>query len=139
MSELRKNITYFGAPRLLVCDGRCDKAWGINNRPQLYFQESLLVPRALEPGEEPRDPDDYVFVGDEALSIAPGDPGTYEGGEGKPSATPLDDSSRMNRWCVRECERSRKLKPGELVTLRDLVRPRPNRSDRPIPMEPAQR
>lgn len=33
---------------------------------------------------------------------APADPGTYEGPDGKPQA----EGDRLNRWCVRECERS---------------------------------
>ena len=35
---------------------------------------------------------------------APIDPGTYEGGEGKPQ--PPYPPAKHNKWCVRECERS---------------------------------
>ena len=39
---------------------------------------------------------------DEELGIAPEDPRTYEGGFAKPK-----EGEEMNKWCVRECERSR--------------------------------
>jgi hypothetical protein len=34
---------------------------------------------------------------------APEDPGTYEGGDGKPK--PPYPPAHHNKWCVRECER----------------------------------
>ena len=122
----RKVILFGGRSAVLVCDGRCDKAWGINNRPQLYFQESLAIPRALAPGEQPRDPNDTVYLGDAELGTAPEDPGTYEGGDGKPSAMPLTDPSHMNRWCARECERAAVLEPGEDLVAPNLAQPKPN-------------
>lgn len=48
------------------------------------------------------DPDDYAYLADDEVGTAPIDPGTYEGGHAKP----LPDSEKMNKWCVRECERS---------------------------------
>lgn len=123
---ISKTILFFGKSKALVCDGRCDKAWGINNRPRLYFQESLIVARALAPEELPRDPDDIVYLSDAALGAAPEDPGTYEGDDGKPSAVPLTDPSRMNKWCARECERSALLEPGEALVSPDLAHPKPN-------------
>jgi hypothetical protein len=132
---MTKTVLFCGRSAVLACDGRCDKAWGINKRPQLYFQESLLVPRALAPGERPRDPDDTVYLGDAELGTAPEDPGTYEGGHGKPSAVPLTDPSRMNKWCARECERSAILEPGEALVSPNLARPRPNIPGRPYPTE----
>ena len=66
------------------CDSKCEKAWGRNSRPTL----------GLNP-----ESDDYLP--DDQLGIAPADPGTYEGGVGKPS----DPSQFPNKWCVRECER----------------------------------
>lgn len=131
--NLSKTILFGGRSAVLVCDGRCDKAWGINNRPSLYFQESLTVPRALNAGERPRDHDDMVHIGDDALGTAPANPGTYEGGHGKPSALPLTDPSRMNKWCARECERSAILEPGEEVTVPNMNRPKPNIPGRPRP------
>ncbi len=124
--SLQKKILYHGLPSILACDGRCDKAWGINNRPRLYFQESLTEPRALAKGEEPRHDDDYVYIGDGELGIAPADPGTYECDDGKPSATPLIGPSHMNKWCARECERSDIVEEGEIIRLPNLELPRPN-------------
>ena len=128
MIILQKNIRYFGVQSVLACDGRCDKAWGINRRPRLYFQESLVEPRALTKDEEPRNDDDYVYVGDNELPTAPADPGTYEADEAKPSAVPLIDPSRMNKWCARECERSKIVPAGESISiaLPNLETPRPN-------------
>lgn len=85
-----KSIVYFGQPATHACDGKCGKAWGINNRP------SVLVGK-------PDDVDDYAFLADGELGDAPADPGTYEGGHAKPlNAT---GPEHINKWCVRECER----------------------------------
>lgn len=86
MSGYVKLITWFGQPAAVACDGRCDKAWGINNRPK----ESLST-----------DEDDYAYLADGELGEAPADPGTYEGDKAKP----LPDEPKLNKWCVRECER----------------------------------
>ena len=95
---MKKSILWFDERMEVVCDGRCDKAWGINNRPRVSFDVN--------------EPDDYVFLADGEAGIAPADPGTYEGSHGKPSAVPLTDSERMNKWCSRECERSIVRQPG---------------------------
>ena len=58
---LYKKIIYFGASRLLSCDGNCTKAWGINNRPR----------EQLDPDNE----DDYAWLTDGELDEAPDDPG----------------------------------------------------------------
>lgn len=115
---------------VLECDGRCDKAWGINGRPKLFYGEEEEKkgdekPRPLKKGEEPRDVDDYVYVRDSELGLAPGPGetvGLSEGTHMKPSGTPLGegDGERMNKWCARECERSGW---GETP---DLERPQPN-------------
>lgn len=99
---LKKRIIYFGQPALISCDGRCDKAWGRNSRP-------WRDPEAEEPD----------YLGDDELGTAPENPGTFEGGESKPSGVPLTDANRMNRWCARECERCKLSRPGE-----ELERPR---------------
>lgn len=106
-----KSIIFYGRPSILACDGLCNKAWGINSRPKHMLSSNE---------------DDYVWIGDDALGEAPADPGIYEGGHGKPSATPLDDPNAMNKWCTRECERSRIVPAGQLVVLRDLKNPTPN-------------
>jgi hypothetical protein len=76
-------IRMFGNPIIILCDGKCNKAWGINSRPRKENDE---------------------FESDEALAWAPADPGTYEGGDGKPTAKLT--KFKHNKWCARECERS---------------------------------
>lgn len=85
-----KQVVYFGTPIVMFCDGQCQKAWGINGRPK----------RQLSANE-----DDYEFLADGELGNAPLDTGSWEGGDGKPSEFPLEDANRMNKWCLRECER----------------------------------
>lgn len=89
LTLLVKPITFFDEKLVLACDGRCDKAWGINTRPRHQLSD---------------DPDDYEFLADGELGEAPADPGTYEGNHAKPA--PSDGPYRQNKWCARECERS---------------------------------
>ncbi|MDP3909794.1 MAG: hypothetical protein Q8Q14_05340, partial [Gemmatimonadales bacterium] len=86
---LRKSIYHFGRPATMACDGNCRKAWGVSKRPS-------------HPLPDARDEDDDEFLADGELPDAPEDPGTYEGDHAKP--TRLDQ--RLNKWCLRECERS---------------------------------
>ena len=80
----QKPIVYLGKACTIMCDGKCDKAWGVHSRPWGDFEKTVVIP-------------------DNELGIAPEDPGTYEGSDGKPvNASSSDD---MNRWCARECER----------------------------------
>lgn len=88
-----KLIRYFGQPVLAACDANCRKAWGINSRPTVHLS-----------GNE----DNFEWLADGELGDAPADPGTYEGDAAKPIR--LDD--RLNRWCVRECERCQKVDAG---------------------------
>lgn len=93
----------------VACDGRCDKAWGINGRPRVQLS--------------PTDEDDYAWLADSELGAALADPGTYEGGHAKPSG--VVGSEGMNKWCVRECERCVTSAPGESdrpLALRDFTR-----------------
>lgn len=92
---IHKELSYAPQPVVILCDGKCEKAWGINNRPKVVITEG--------------DVDDYYYVPDGELGIAPEDPGTYEGGHGKPD--PREGPDRMNKWCARECERSMFLDP----------------------------
>lgn len=85
-----KEIPLSGRSELLLCDGNCNKAWGINHRPSVRFSEA--------------DYDDYAFLSDSEVGSAPADPGTYEGGHAKPSESM--GATRQNKWCFRECERS---------------------------------
>ena len=87
-------ITYFGQPARVNCDRLCSKAWGISGRPVVYLSENE---------------DDYAFLADGELTDAPADPGTYEGGQGKPSSPDYFPT----KWCVRECERCNMSAPGE--------------------------
>jgi hypothetical protein len=111
---LVKTISWFGRDVSLACDGRCDKAFGINGRPKTYLGD---------------DPDDYVYLGDDAIGMAPGPGETVimtEGSSLKPSAGPLTDATKMNKWCARECERSTMAEEGEAIRLPDLQNPTPN-------------
>lgn len=83
---MRTRIKYFGQPADVDCDQKCNKAWGINNRPRVQLGQ---------------DEDDYEWLSDGELGQAPIDPGTYEGSDAKP----LFPDEFPNRWCVRECER----------------------------------
>ena len=87
-------IVYFGHPAKVCCDGKCEKAWGLSNRPVLQLTD---------------DEDDHAWLSDSEVGIAPIDPGTYEGGDAKP----LSVMEFPNKWCVRECERCTMSKPGE--------------------------
>lgn len=98
---IAKFIIYFDQPRILACDGKCTKAWGIGNRPEVQLSE---------------DPEDTEYLSDGELGIAPDDPSTYEGGHAKPQN--LD--GRLNKWCCRECERSVMVRPGRDFVLPDF-------------------
>ncbi len=95
-------ITYFGQTAKVGCDGKCGKAWGSNSRPKVFLTN--------DPEENP---DNFYWLSDAELEIAPKDPGTYEGGEGKPS----HPGAFPNKWCVRECERC------EISNLRESHKP----------------
>ena len=93
--------TYFGFPVTLACDGQCEKAWGINNRPEVQLS---------------KDEDDHAYLSDDELGNAPVDPGVYEGGHAKPRRPVMTH----NKWCARECERCRMVDRGEPIELRDF-------------------
>lgn len=103
---IAKGITFFGNPCVLICDAKCHKAWGINNRPRVYLEDPELRvypnEEAHYPDEDTIDLDNYAHLADGELGDAPIDPGIYEGGHAKPK-TPEE---RLNKWCARECERS---------------------------------
>lgn len=107
-----KAILFFGEPAAIACDEKCNKAWGISSREKNYLSVG--------------DPDDYEFLADHELLIAPEDPGTYEGGHAKPT-TP---ESRLNKWCCRECERCAFVKNKTTdFKLPDYSTRRPNKTD----------
>lgn len=100
---LRRDIVFFGQPSVLACDGGCDKAWGINGkRPRVNF--------------DPNNVDDFAYLPDGEVGAAPKDPGTLEGGCGKPRS----EGERLNKWCARECERSVLVRSGEAINLPDF-------------------
>lgn len=113
-------IVDFHGPCALVCDGRCDKAWGINGRPR---------------EQHSADPDDYTYLSDSVLQTAP-PPGQTrtiaEGRDVKPSAEALTGTTGHvmgNRWCARECERCGVLRASHGAVLAmppDLEYPTPN-------------
>lgn len=63
----------------------------------------------------PHEDDDYAFLADAELGTAPKDPGTYECGCAKP-----DSPDNMNKWCARECERSKIVEEGNSIDLPDF-------------------
>lgn len=98
---LISDIVYFGKACFVACDRKCEKAWGIQCRPRVEF--------------DPDDADDMAYLADDECGIAPADPQTYEGGQGKPMYP-----TRHNKWCMRECERSSVQDHGEMLELEDL-------------------
>lgn len=68
---MEKLITYCGQPAKVGCDEKCHKAWGSNSRPKVRLSKD--------------DYDDYYYLSDDELGVAPIDPGTYEGGCAKPT------------------------------------------------------
>jgi hypothetical protein len=94
------NITSNKQPTLLVCDGKCDKAFGICERPSIKFDEN--------------DADDYAFLADGEVDIAPECNGCFEGGHGKPK------TKKHNKWCARQCERSAIIELDKPIVLPDF-------------------
>jgi hypothetical protein len=71
---LTASILYSGKRCLAVCDRKFNKGWGFNaDRPQW---------------RDPPEPDDVIWFADGEAGIAPANPGSYEGGQGKPSTPP---------------------------------------------------
>ena len=111
MPEIKhtKEILYCGRKQITGCDGKCQKAWGMNSRPTRELSTT--------------DINDYIFEKDSVLERAPNDPGTSEGDHGKPWG---DQHIKLNKWCVRECERSATVPVGEDLIIPDLENPEPN-------------
>lgn len=97
---MQKEILYCGCRTIIACDEKCNKAWGVNNRPRINLSE---------------DDDDICYLADDELGEAPADPGTYEGGHSKPPC-----AEYMNKWCARECERSHLFNIGKEIRLADF-------------------
>jgi hypothetical protein len=101
---LTKKIVYFGKTVVLVCDGKCEKAFGGSVRPKGY-------------PDDKRDEDDWYWVADDEVGEAPKHPGTIEGTHIKPQHP--DD--RLNKWCARECERSQMCDLGTQLKVRTFT------------------
>ena len=128
-SLLAKRIVFFGKPATVGCDAQCNKAWGREDRPKRYLGGDPEAP-GLSEVERGRRFDDYEFLADKELPEAPVASSTMEGDIAKPR-TPED---RLNRWCVRSCERCQITLPGEqdgLLELPTFDAPRPNRRRKP--------
>jgi hypothetical protein len=110
---IAKSIKYFGHELILICDGKCSKAFGFNGRPKNQLS---------------KDEDDYEYLSDDELPTAPQDPGTYEGRDAKPTSP----QSRLNKWCARECERAIKMESNKWFILPDFSKRKPNYSKRQI-------
>lgn len=142
---LVKEIVYFGQKRIMACDGNCKKAWGINNRQAVFFDENgaIVAEQRYEMREPDRktyvsegrlvttgdpdqhDYDDHAYYADHELATAPEEPGTWEGGDGKPDPTD-QNPEKMNKWCARECERSDMYEIGEPIELKSFDKRRFN-------------
>ena len=72
-------ILFFGQKARVGCDRKCIRAWGRN------------------------------YQGQRLKGNAPENPGTYEGGIGKPASP----NEFPQKWCIRECERCVMSSPGE--------------------------
>ena len=121
---IQKQITYCGQPATIACDERCDKAWGVNVRPKRHLRGDPQE-QGISSEEQMLRDDDYEFLSDDELGEAPAHPGTAEGMDIKPQKT----RERMNKWCVRECERCYISHPGrwaDAPVLPDYSKPLPN-------------
>lgn len=110
-------IRYFGAVATVMCDGKCNKAWGVHSRPFVCFgiNGETILTRTYDPVSKttqingdmigtPIETGDFALLADAELGEAPADPGTYECDQAKPKN--VESAKDMNRWCYRECERS---------------------------------
>lgn len=118
MSVLITRGLYFGGDMIMVCDRQCDKAWG-EIRPRVYVQDPEQKVYGYDennedwemyPDNEVLDIDNWAYLADSELGIAPDSNGVWEGGDGKPEA-PV---TKHNKWCARNCERC------EMIFLKDL-------------------
>lgn len=93
-----------GSGPISHCDGRCDKAWGISERPKVHL--------------DPVEYDDYAFLADGELGTAPAS-SWWEGGQGKPIDDVDPHLNWLNKWCIRQCERYDETARGQPVVITD--------------------
>jgi hypothetical protein len=89
-------VTYGEEKFVVICDGKCEKAWGKDLRPT--EQNDLH-------------PDKQYWLNDNELKTAPSFTSSSEGYYNKPIALP----ETHNGWCANECERSKTLRIEELL------------------------
>jgi len=125
----KKEILYCGSQVVAACDGKCDKAWGAV-RPVVYMYKN---PDTLDGTESDaiwqRAHDDWRSIPDSELVEAPACNGTAEGPDTKPDMsldylqTARGGPGKLNRWCVRQCERCVTVGRGEPIELPDMDKP----------------
>ncbi len=124
---MEKKIIFCGQPAKVKCDEKCNKAWGMNNRPRVYLDiHDELIFGLMSNGEsvEPSeftlnriDVDNYAYCSDDELGDAPIDPKTYEDDQAKPT----NKSEIGNAWCIRECERCEMSMPNRSEEPLELI------------------
>ncbi|PLS18900.1 hypothetical protein CVD28_00425 [Bacillus sp. M6-12] len=103
---LTKEIRAFGRALTIGCDGKCEKAFGLNGRPSVQLSD---------------DEDDICWLADDEVGIAPTTGKTVitsEGGDMKPH--PAFSGDKLNKWCYRECERCASAEIGEELKVKDF-------------------
>lgn len=101
-----KEITAFGRKMQIACDGKCEKAFGINGRPKVQLSDDI---------------DDYYWLSDDEVGLAPESGKTViieEGYDRKPSS--VTSTASLNKWCFRECERCVSANLGKSIKLNDF-------------------
>jgi hypothetical protein len=117
-------ITYgfFSGVRVrFVCDRKCNKAWGMNQRAKRPIEADEHCIQRVVVGRYHAE-DFWVMLPDTELGEAPEKPGTHEYTDTKP-LPPVDSH---NRWCVRECERCETYDPNEPMYIHNFDQPIPN-------------
>jgi hypothetical protein len=84
---MESNITVSNQPAIIKCDGKCDKAWGINEREKIKLSD---------------DPDDYCYLSDRELGLAP----LLSTSTKRLKNKPTNKINFPTSWCICECERS---------------------------------
>jgi hypothetical protein len=77
--------TWLGQSAVIMCDGKCSKAWGEGQRPKIILSDN---------------PGDNLFFADDELGTAPILPSV-----GKGTGKPVDLSEFPTKWCELWCER----------------------------------
>jgi hypothetical protein len=83
---METTVLFAGQLAKVNCDERCEKAFGVSERPTHRLSKKE---------------DDWEYLADHEVGEAPEDPGTSEGGHRKP----INKQGIPNKWCIRECER----------------------------------